>query len=87
MRGANPGRSWVGGTRRKTVSRSRLCRLASSIADSSRVEWLACRSNVVGPSGRGARAAVLCWGIRRPSGRLRHPAFVERAAGRRVVAR
>jgi ATP dependent DNA ligase domain len=25
---------------------------------------------------RGARAAVLCWGILRPSGRLRHPVFV-----------
>ena len=31
-------------------------------------------------------ADVLCWGIL-PSGRLRHPVFVERAAGRRVVAR
>jgi hypothetical protein len=25
---------------------------------------------------RGARASVLCWGILRPSGRLRHPVFV-----------
>jgi len=25
---------------------------------------------------RGTRADVLCWGILRPSGRLRHPVFV-----------
>ena len=31
-------------------------------------------------------ADVSCWGVL-PSGRLRHPVFVERAAGRHVVAR
>ena len=30
---------------------------------------------------RGARAAVLCWSILRPSGRLRHPVFVGWSGG------